>query len=180
MADRFVAVDRIGDVRRLLDRFTRPQGFRRRKDGILDGRIPCTAAERILQRKADLILRRIRIALEQGIRRHDLPGDAESTLDRAMLHEGFLERMQLHFLVHTLGETFNCRDGLSVRALGGIDARDHRLAIHEDGACTAFGFFTADLCPCEAESLAQEGGKCFIRPGFERMLLPVYSKSRFG
>jgi hypothetical protein len=72
--------------------------------------------------------------------------------------------------VHTVGKSFDRDDGLPIRALGGIDARDHRLTIHKDGTRAALGFFTADLCPCEAQSLAQEGGEGFVRLGFKRML----------
>src|SRR3972149_5811327 len=85
-----MSVDRIRDVR-LLDRFTRPQRLRCCENGILNRGIARTTAESIFECKANLIARRIRIPLEQRIGGHDLPGDAESALHRAMFHEGFLQ-----------------------------------------------------------------------------------------
>ncbi len=78
-----------------------------------------------------------------------------------MFHEGFLQRMQLHLFMDALGKPFDGDDRLSIGALGGIDAGDHRLAIHQDGTGAAFGFFTADLCACKAKPLAEESGKGF-------------------
>jgi hypothetical protein len=64
--------------------------------------------------------------------------------------------MKLHLFMDALSKSFDGNDHLSSRALGGIDARDHRLAIYEHRTGTALGFFTADLCADEAQSLAQK------------------------
>src|SRR3972149_5226618 len=85
-----MSVNRIRDVR-LLDRFTCSQRFRGGENGILNRGIARTTAESIFECKANLIARRIRIPLEQRTGGHDLPGDAESALHRAMFHEGFLQ-----------------------------------------------------------------------------------------
>jgi hypothetical protein len=53
--------------------------------------------------------------------RHDLPGDTESALDRAMFYKGFLQRMQFHLIMHALGKAFDRDNDLPIRALGGID-----------------------------------------------------------
>jgi hypothetical protein len=90
------------------------------KDGILNRRIASATAKRIFQRKTNIIAIRIRVAFEQGIRGHDLAGDAESALDGAVLHEGFLQRVQLHLVVNALGQPFDGDDGLAMRALGGL------------------------------------------------------------
>ena len=104
VTDCFVIVDRIRDMRRLLDRFACPQGLRRGENGILNGWIARATAKRILQRKTNILAVWIRIALEQGIRGHDLAGDAKSALDCAMFHEGFLQRVQFHLFVNALGQ----------------------------------------------------------------------------
>ena len=111
----------------VLDRFTCPQGFSRGENGILNRGIARATAKRILQRKTNIITVRIRVALEQRIRRHDLPRDAESALDCAMFNEGFLQRMQVSSLQCTRlrRKSFDGDDGLAIRALGGIDARHH-------------------------------------------------------
>ena len=36
----------------------------------------------------------VRVALQQGSRSHQLPGDAETALDRAVSDEGFLQRVE--------------------------------------------------------------------------------------
>src|SRR5215213_10529340 len=103
MPNRLMDMDRIWD-RRLLDRFTRAQSLRRSQDGIFNGWISCTATERILQRKTDFISGGRWIALDQCMGRHDLPGDAESALHRAVFHEGFLQRVQFHLFMDALGK----------------------------------------------------------------------------
>jgi hypothetical protein len=52
--------------------------------------------------------------------------------------------------MYTLRKSFNRNDGFSIRALGRINARDHRLTVHKDSTRAALGFATADLCPGEA------------------------------
>jgi hypothetical protein len=88
------------------------------------------------------------------MRGHDLSRDAESALHRAMFHKSFLKRMKFHLFVDALGKTFNGNNRLAIRAFGRIDARDYWLTIYKDGASAALRFFTADLCTCQAKSLA--------------------------
>jgi hypothetical protein len=54
-----------------------------------------------------------------------------------------------------LGKSFNCDNCFSIGALGRINTRDDRLAIHKDSTCSALSFLTADLSSREAKSLAQ-------------------------
>jgi hypothetical protein len=84
--------------------------------------------------------------------------------------------MKLHLFMDALGETFNREDGLPICALGGIDARDHRLTIYENCAGATLGLFTADLCPCQAKSLAEEAGKSLARDRFEIVLDTINRK----
>jgi hypothetical protein len=96
-----------------------------------------------------------------------------------MLHEGFLKRVKFHLFMHTLCKTFNGRDRFSVRALSEIDTRDHRLAIHKDSTRATLGFFTANLCPCEAQSLAEKRRKSLARDGVESVFNVVNYKREF-
>ena len=84
---------------RLLNRFTGAQRLRRRQDGILNGGIACTTTQGVLERKANIGALGIRVALEQRVSRQDLPRDAETALDCAMFHEGFLQGMQFHLFM---------------------------------------------------------------------------------
>jgi hypothetical protein len=79
---------------------------------------------------------------------HNLPGDTESALHRAMLDEGLLQGVQFHLIMHTLSEALDGDDNLSIGALGRIDARYNGLAVHEDGTSAALRFFTTDLGAC--------------------------------
>src|SRR5918993_1316367 len=69
--------------------------------------------------------------------------------------------MKFHLVVHALGESFNGEDSFPIRALGRIDARDHRLAVHKDSTSAALCLFTSDLRAGQAQSLAEECGECF-------------------
>jgi hypothetical protein len=58
--------------------------------------------------------------------------------------------------MNALSKTFDSDNIFSIRALSGIDARDHRLALDKNSARATLGFFTTDLRPGEAQSLAQK------------------------
>jgi hypothetical protein len=60
--------------------------------------------------------------------------------------------------MNALRQTFNRDDRLPGRALGGIDARDHRLAVYKHSTGAALRFFATDLCARQAKPLAEEGG----------------------
>jgi hypothetical protein len=84
--------------------------------------------------------------------------------------------MQFHLFMHALRKPFNRHNRLPIRPFGGIDARDHRLAIHKDGTRAALGFFTANLCPCEAQSLTEESREGLARDGVESMFDAINCK----
>src|SRR5687767_12715187 len=90
MTNYMMCVNRIRNARRL-DWLASSQRFCCSEYGILDHLVSRAATERIFQCKANLITSWIRIPFQQGIRGHDLPGDTESTLHRAMFHKGLLE-----------------------------------------------------------------------------------------
>jgi hypothetical protein len=90
-----------------------------------------------------------------------------------------LQRVQFHFFVHTLSQSLDRDNGPTVGALGRIDTGHNRLAVYENGARAALGFFTSDLCACEVKSLAEEGGEGFTRDGSEGMGLSVNGKGNW-
>ncbi len=157
MSHRFMTMDRIRNVR-LPDRLPGTEGLGSSQDGILDGRIPCTTAERILQCKTNLVLGRIWIALKQRIGRQDLAGNTEATLHCSMFDKRFLKRVEFHLLVHALGKPFDRNDGFPTGALRRIDAGDHRLPIDQDRTRATLGLFTTDLCSGKLQPLAQKCG----------------------
>jgi hypothetical protein len=105
-----------------------------------------------------------------------MPGEAEPALHRTEFDERLQQRMEIHHCMHTLAKAYDGYDRLPSRALGGIDARDHRLTVLQDGAGAALCFFTADLRACQVQSLAQESGKSLARFRFESMFDSVNSK----
>jgi hypothetical protein len=63
--------------------------------------------------------------------------------------------------MYALGKALNRDDCFTIRAFGGIDARDHRLTIHKDSTRAALGFFATNLCARQAQSLAEKSRKRF-------------------
>src|SRR5687767_4024568 len=52
-------------------------------------------------------------------------------------------------------------------ARGWIHAREHRLIIHKHSTRPALRLFTANLCPCETQTITKQVRKHFIWLGFE-------------
>jgi hypothetical protein len=144
------------------------------KDGIFDRGIACAPAEGVLQRKPNIRTIRFRISLQQSVGGHDLPGDAESALHRAMLHERFLQWVKVHLVMDALRQTFDGDNLFSIRTFSGVNARHNRLTIHKDGTRAALSFVAANLCPRQTKSFAQESGKSFSRDGLKRILNIIY------
>src|SRR6266498_3235069 len=85
-------------------------------------------------------------------------------------------RRSVHLRMDTLGKAFNSDDGFTVRTLSGIDARDHRFAVHKDGTRAALGFFTTDLCTCQTQPLAEESREGLACDRLERVFGAVNCK----
>src|SRR5574341_1502861 len=175
-----MGVNRIRNVR-LFDGFACSQRFCRGKNRILNRGIACATTERIFQCKADLITCRIWIPFKQCISGHDLPGDAESALYRAVFDEGFLKRVESPspYGRGVRGEgckSFNCHNRLPIRSLGRIHTREDRLTIHEDSTRAALRLLASNLRACQAQSLAEESREGLTWDGREGMELSVYCK----
>jgi hypothetical protein len=136
-------------------RLTGPKCLGSREDGILNGRITGTTAEGILQGLANLGAVRVRIAVEQGMRGHNLPGDAESALDRAMIDESLLKRVQFHLIMNALGKPLNGENSPAMCPLRRVYTGHHGFPVHQHGTCTAFRLFTTDLGARQAQTFAQ-------------------------
>ena len=88
-------------------------------------------------------------------RRHHEARRAVAALERVLLVERLLHRMQLV----ALRETLDRRHLAAVRLHGEHGARLDRLAVEEHGAGAARGGVAADVRPLQAELLAQEVGE---------------------
>src|SRR2546426_7522523 len=119
-------------------------------DRLYDVVIAGAAAQIAFQLMPDELLRRLRVALQHLVDRHDHPGSAEAALEPVLLPEALLDRVQLAVLRQTL-------DGHDIRAVH-LDREEvagfHRLAVHEDRARAALARVTADVRSGEAHGLA--------------------------
>ena len=92
------------------------------------------------------------LLVEQRLRRHDHPGDAEPALDRAAVEERRLDRVERAV---GLREAVDRLDRRPVGAPHQVDARVDRLAVDEDGAGAAVAARAAVLRAHQAEVVAQ-------------------------
>src|SRR2546427_219216 len=118
-------------------------------DRLHDVVVAGAATEVALELVADLLFRRLRVALQQLVGGHDHARRAEAALEPVLLPEALLDRMQLA----VLREALDRRDGGAV----GLDrehrARLHRLAVHEDHARAALARVAADVGSGEPDDL---------------------------
>src|SRR6059036_2881466 len=119
-------------------------------DRLHDVVVARAAAEVALELVADLRLRGLRVTLEHLIGRHDHPGGAEPALQPVFLPEPLLDRVQLAILRQPLDR----HDVGAVHLDGEEGAGLDGLAVHEDRARAALAGVTADVCPGEADGLA--------------------------
>src|SRR4051812_11152394 len=124
----------------------------RAEDGVDDVLVPSAAAEVALEAEADVLLARVRILFEQVGGAHDHPGRAVAALQRVLLVERPLHRMQLAVPREPLDRGDVGAFGLH-REHG---ARLDGLAVDVHGARTARRGVTAHVRAGQAESLAQE------------------------
>src|SRR5712691_1702503 len=109
-----------------------------RLDDVVITRAP---AEVALELVPDLLLARVRIALEHLVRRHDHARRAEAALEPVLLPEPLLDGVELA----VLGEALDGGDGGAVSLHGEERARLHRHAFHEDDAGAALARVAADV-----------------------------------
>src|SRR6266436_1170771 len=124
--------------------------------GVLDGFddivIARAPAEIALELVPDLLLGRLRIALDHLRGGHDHARRAEAALQAMLFPEAVLDRMELAVRGHAL-------DGLDLRALrlhGEHGAGLHRLAVEVDGTGAALARVAAHVRAGEAGQLADE------------------------
>src|SRR3989440_8188462 len=140
---------------------------RRRVDGLDDVLVAGAAADVALEPAPDLRLGEpVAVRAEELDAGHDHPRGAEATLERVVLPEGLLERMELAALRETL-------DRLELAAVG-LDrehgARLHRVTVQVDRAGAAQGRVAADLRPGEPKVVAEEVHE--QRPRLDLRLVP--------
>src|SRR5262245_18594840 len=113
---------------------------------------------------------RIRIALKEISERHENAGGAESALQRVVVLERLLQRVE-----RTVGsgERFHCRHRPALGLNGKRQTRAHRGAIDEDGAATAYAVLAPDVGSGGAEPLAQKVAEQHARLGLARQLAAV-------
>src|SRR5712691_2994871 len=122
----------------------------RRLDRLDDVVVAGTATEVALEPQPDLLLRRVGVALEQLLRRHDHAGRAEAALEPVLVPERLLQGMQRR----SLGQALDRRD-LRPIALDGEDrAGLHTVAVELDGARPAVAGVAADMGPGEPRQIA--------------------------
>src|SRR2546423_737083 len=117
-----------------------------------DVHVARAAADLPGDRLADLLLGRVRIAVQKRPRGHDHARRAEAALEAVFLHEAHLHGVELSVLLHVL-------DGAHLVAAshrGEHGARLHGLAVHEHGAGAAVAGVAAPVGAGEAQVLAQE------------------------
>ena len=123
-----------------------------RDDGFDDVHVPGAAADVPLERDPDVVLRRVRIPLEESGRAHQHPRRAVAALQRVVLVERLLERGEL-----TVGR--EALDGRDLRAVG-LDREEHaalhRLAVEMHGAGAAVARVAADVSPGQPEIVPDE------------------------
>src|SRR6185503_10862495 len=125
---------------------------RGRLDGLDDVVVPRAPAEVPLERLADLLVGRIRVPLEDLRGGHDHPGRAVAALERVVLVERTLERVQLS----VFGEAFDRLDLAAVGLEGEDRAGLDRAAVEPDSAGAAARRVATDVRPCQAELVAKE------------------------
>src|SRR5262249_10950158 len=124
--------------------------LRHAPDGRLNAVVRHAPAERAGHAFADLGVARMRVAIEQRLRGHDLAVLTEAALRDLFVDPRLLERVQ-----HTVsGQPFERRD-FAFDARGRRDARPDRGAIDDDGARAALAESAAEFRTLEAEIVPQ-------------------------
>src|SRR4051812_34153476 len=120
--------------------------------GLDDVVVPGAAAQVSGDRLADLELARVLVPLEERAAGDHHAGRAEAALQRVLLGEAFLDRMELAALLQALDGRDLAAVGLHREHGAGFD----RLAVQHHGAHAAVRRVAADVRAGEAEILADE------------------------
>src|SRR6185437_6592640 len=131
------------------------------RDGAKDARMRAATAEIAGERLPHLAVAGLRIALQQGRRRHDHAVDAIAALRRLLVDEGLLDGMRLV----DGAETLDGGDLLARRQGDREGAGAHRLAVDDHRAGAALSETAAEFCAVQLEVVAQhiEEGGIFLR-----------------
>src|SRR5207244_2658947 len=131
----------------------------RRLNRFKDLLIPRAATEISRQRFADLIARRMRMLVQQRLRRDEESRRAVAALRGAEIGERFLKRME----PTVSGESFDRRDAATLALHTEHETREDRLIVEQDGARTALAELAAVLRPAEIQVLAQHFEQRLVR-----------------
>ena len=138
-------------------------------DGLDDLAIPGAPAEDPAERVLDLELGRVRVGVEQRIRRHEHARRADPALRRAGAQEGGLDRPELVAIRQPLHRGHVATGQLAERH----QARADRFAIQPDRAGATVTRVAADLRPGEAKVVAQDLGEPAHRVAQDRHIRAV-------
>src|SRR5205807_8837735 len=136
-----------------------------------DALITGAAADVAGQTHSDFLLRRARIFGQQRYGAHDKAGCTEAALERVAFPKCLLHRVHYSVLLEALDRL----DLRVARLHRQQDARTHRLAVQQDGACAAHAVLAAEVCTRKAEVLAQRVGE-----GFARLYVQFATRSVHG
>src|SRR5659263_395476 len=137
-------------ARRGRDRLRAPQDPPRAQDGILEHPIPGAAADVGADGLRDLVAAGFGTLVQQGLRGHHEPGDAEAALHGALLLVGGHYRRPL-----ALGEPLRRRDMPAIERGDVPGAGLDGLPVHDHEARTATAVIAAVLHVAQGEVLAQ-------------------------
>src|SRR5262249_31582669 len=135
-----------------------------------DAGIAGTAAEMAAKHLHHLSFGRIGITLKEIGERHENAGGAESALQRVIILERLLQRVERAVWS---GERFHRRHRPALSLDGERQARAHRRAVDEDGAAAAHAVLAADVGSGGAEYIAEKVAQQHARLGLARKLAAV-------
>src|SRR2546425_1278581 len=122
-----------------------------------------------LFRSLDAFAARVRLALEQCLRRHQDPGGAIAALRAAEVCKGRLQWVQLSVARQPL----DCLDRPPLEIEGKREAGEHRHALHQHRAGAAFAELAAVLGAGQVQVLAQHFEQRLVRGERNLLLLAV-------
>src|SRR6266850_1219071 len=125
--------------------------LRRRLHRLDDVHVARTPAEVAFQASPDLILRRVRVLIEEIRGGHDHAGRAVAALESVLVPEGLLQRMQLSIRRHA----FDRGEAVAFRLDGEHRAALDGLPVDQDGASAALAGVAPDVSAREADHIAQ-------------------------
>src|ERR1700674_780927 len=124
-------------------------------------------AEVAFQALADLVLRRVRVLLQEVGRGHDETGRAVAALQTVLVPERLLERVELPIFGHALNRGQLLALGLDGEHRAALD----RLAVDEDRARAALARVAPDVGAGQPDDVPQVMHQ--QKPRFDLMLVPV-------